>query len=52
MAATWLKAIFTFQATFTELLIAATVMTAGAYRFGWHSILAGSTAGTLVVTAL
>lgn len=52
MTISWLGAVITFQVTFTELFIAATVMMAGAYRFGWRSILAGSLIGALAVSAL
>lgn len=52
MTISWLGAVITFQVTFTELFIAATVMMTGAYRFGWRSVLAGSIAGALVVAAL
>ncbi|NEU13690.1 hypothetical protein G3T14_16340 [Methylobacterium sp. BTF04] len=52
MAVAGLGAVITFQVTFTELFIAATVMMTAAYRFGWLSVLAGSIAGALVVAAL
>ncbi|KQU01084.1 hypothetical protein ASG60_18785 [Methylobacterium sp. Leaf469] len=34
MTISWLGALITFQVTFTELFIAASVMLTGAYRFG------------------
>ncbi|TXM73823.1 hypothetical protein FV226_08435 [Methylobacterium sp. WL12] len=52
MTLSWLGAVITFQVTFTELFIAATVMMAGAYRFGWRSVLAGSILGGLAVSIL
>ncbi|KQO49603.1 MULTISPECIES: hypothetical protein [unclassified Methylobacterium] len=52
MTISWLGALITFQVTFTELFIAASVMLTGAYRFGWRSILAGSVVGALAVAAL
>ena len=52
MTVSWLGALITFQVTFTELFIAASVMLTCAYRFGWRSILAGSIAGALAVGTL
>lgn len=48
----WLGAVITFQVTFTELFIAATVLIAGAYRFGWRSLLVGSVLGAAAVAVL
>jgi len=48
----WLGAVITFQVTFTELFIAATVLITGAYRFGWRSLLLGGTLGIGTVAVL
>ncbi len=48
-------AVATFQVTFTELFIAATVIATAAYRFGWRSVAFGSflgAAGVAVLAAL
>lgn len=48
----WLGTVITFQVTFTELFIAATVLAAGAYRFGWRSLLLGAGIGIAAVAML
>lgn len=48
----WFGSLVTFQVTFTELFIAATVITAAAYRFGWRSVELGSVIGAAGVAVL
>lgn len=45
MTVLWLGVLITFQVTFTELFIAASVIAAAAYRFGWRSVALGSVLG-------
>lgn len=52
MNVSWLGAVITFQVTFTELFIAATVIAAAAYRFGWRSVAVGSAVGAGAVVVL
>ncbi|MGY2049151.1 hypothetical protein [Methylobacterium sp. JK268] len=52
MSLSWFGAVVTFQVTFTELFIAATVIAAAAYRFGWRSVALGSVLGAAGVAAL
>jgi hypothetical protein len=48
----WLGALITFQVEFTELFIAATVIAAASYRFGWRSVALGATLGAAGVAVL
>jgi hypothetical protein len=48
----WLSVVATFQATFSALLIVATVLVAAAYRFGWRSGVLGSALGLIAFTGL
>lgn len=48
----WLGTLITFQVTFTELFIAATVIAAASYRFGWRSVALGSALGAAGVAVL
>lgn len=50
--ASWLGTVISFQVTFTKLFIAATVLIAGAYHFGWRSLLLGGLFGTSAVAVL
>lgn len=50
--ASWLGMVISFQWTFTKLFIVATVLTAGAYHFGWRSLLLGGLLGTSAVAVL
>ncbi len=52
MAWSWIGSLITFQVTFTELFIAATVIAAAAYRFGWRSVTLGAVLGTAGVALL
>ncbi|WP_289014324.1 hypothetical protein [uncultured Methylobacterium sp.] len=52
MPVSWLGALITFQVTFTELFIAASVIAAASYRFGWRSVALGSVLGVLAVAVL
>lgn len=52
MDLSWLGVLITFQVTFTELFIAATVIAAAAYRFGWRSVTLGSALGAIGVAVL
>lgn len=52
MDLSWLGALITFQVTFTELFIAATVIAAAAYRFGWRSVAVGSVLGAVGIAVL
>jgi uncharacterized membrane protein len=52
MALTWLGSLITFQVTFTELFIAATVIAAASHRFGWRSVALGSLLGAASVALL
>ncbi|MGU3327008.1 hypothetical protein ACLBXB_08715 [Methylobacterium mesophilicum] len=45
MAVSWIGSLITFQVTFTELFIAATIIAAASYRFGWRSVALGSLLG-------
>lgn len=47
-----LGAFVTFQVTFTELFIAATVIAASARRYGWRSTAVGSVVGAVAVALL
>ena len=50
--ASWLGMVISFQVTITKLFIVATVLIAGAYHFGWRSLLLGGLIGTGVVAVL
>ena len=52
MALSWIGSLITFQVTFTELFIAATVVAAASYRFGWRSVALGSFLGGFGVAVL
>lgn len=52
MSPSWVGTLITFQVTFTELFIAATVVAAAAYRFGWRSVALGSALGATGVAIL
>lgn len=52
MTLSWFGAVVTFQVTFTELFIAASVVAAAAYRFGWRSVALGSALGAAGVAVL
>ena len=52
MALSWIGSLITFQVTFTELFIAATIIAAASYRFGWRSVALGSILGGSAVAVL
>ncbi|APT34573.1 hypothetical protein MCBMB27_05282 [Methylobacterium phyllosphaerae] len=52
MTVSWLGVLITFQVTFTELFIAASVIVAAAYRFGWRSVALGSVLGAVGIGLL
>lgn len=52
MSPSWVGTLITFQVTFTELFIAATVVAAAAYKFGWRSVALGSALGATGVAIL
>lgn len=52
MTVSWPGAVITFQVTFTEMFIAATVIAAAAHRFGWRSVAVGSALGAIAVALL
>ena len=49
MTVSWLGAFLTFQVTFTELFIAATVILAVGYKHGWKSAAVGSVLGAAAI---
>jgi uncharacterized membrane protein len=49
MTVSWLGAFLTFQVTFTELFIAATVILAVGYKHGWKSAAVGSLVGAAAI---
>jgi uncharacterized membrane protein len=49
MTISWLGAFLTFQVTFTELFIAATVIFAVGYKHGWKSAAVGSVVGAAAI---
>lgn len=52
MELSWVGALVTFQVTFTELFIAATVIACIAYKNGWRSAVIGSSLGVAAIVII